>query len=164
MYWKSASPISIVENGARLYGLTTHLYLRVRNSGMYPLRITSVIGSDGGRATTFYNGGNAGCPSLASGPLNITDYYYLAPGEEKYFADDSFFGVPCHMDLYVETGASSGSFVGGASSVCQNSTVAPGTLDYKTFGFEYIEYIDGQQITKSQVGKELIVRCMSPWP
>jgi len=35
-------------------------------------------------------------------------------------------------------------------------------LDYNAFGFEYIEYIDGQQITKRQMGKDLIIKCLPP--
>ena len=35
-------------------------------------------------------------------------------------------------------------------------------LDYKSFGFEYIEYIDNQQITKRQIGKDWIVKCREP--
>jgi len=50
-------------------------------------------------------------------------------------------------------------FLLAASSVCQNATVDTGTLAVKNFGFEYIEYIGGQQITKRQVGKDLIIKC-----
>jgi len=33
-------------------------------------------------------------------------------------------------------------------------------LDYKSFGFEYIEYLDNnQQITKRQIGKDFLVKC-----
>ena len=35
-------------------------------------------------------------------------------------------------------------------------------LDYKSFGFEYIAYIDNQQITKRQIGKDWIVKCREP--
>ena len=43
IYWKSASPISIVESGAKVYSGNgdTFPYLRLRNTGMYPIRITS---------------------------------------------------------------------------------------------------------------------------
>jgi len=65
---------------------------------------------------------------------------------------------------YLIAGAStsSGSYIGGASSLCQNSSTSSGTLDYKTLGFEYIEYVEGQQITKRQIGKEFIVKCLPP--
>jgi len=84
----------------------------------------------------------------------------MAPGEEKYF--DIWFGSPCRWFFYAITGVSTSYTVGGASSICQNSSVSPGTLSYKSFGFEYIEYVDNQQITKRQIGKDLIVKCREP--
>jgi len=112
--------------------------LRVRNTGAYPIRITGVIGADGAKATRF----NAYAPLCgATNPANIIDYFYLGPGEEKYFGGSSVFGTACNWQLYPRTGSSTAYYVGGASSVCQNSSSAPGTLDYKSIGFEYIEYI-----------------------
>jgi len=96
----------------------------------------------------------------------MSDYYYLAPGEEKYVASGlvSWYGLSCYRLLYSYVGGTSSSYnICGASSVCQNSTTSPGTLSYKTFGFEYIAYIDGQQITKRQIGKELIIKCREPY-
>jgi len=167
MYWKSANPISIVENGARVSSFSGNVYpyLRIRNSGIYPIRIIAIIGGDGGRATQFYGGASVSCGTPTSNSYNLSDYYYMAPGEEKYIAPgSSYFGLPCYK--YVTSlvgGTSSGINVAGASSVCQNSSSSPGTLSYKTFGFEYIEYIDGQQITKRQIGKDLIIKCMPPF-
>jgi len=138
MYWKSASPISIVESVARVTAASgnTYPYFLIRNTGTYPIRITSLIGGDGGKATQIYN------TCEASGLVNFTDYYYLAPGEEKYVAAGWVHGLPCHRYVYSEVGGTSSSnYVRGASSVCQNSTSSPGVLDYKTLGFEYIQYI-----------------------
>ncbi len=160
MYWKSASPISIVESGARLYtgNAYTYPYLRLRNTGAYPIRVTGIVGADGAKATRFFCF-TCGAPSTA----NIIDFFYLGPGEEKYFAVARFYGVTCEWYIYAITGGSGENTVGGASSVCQNSATAPGTLDFKTFGFEYIEYLDNnQQITKRQIGKDWIVKCMEP--
>jgi len=160
MYWKSASPIAIVESGAiysATYG-TVFPYWRIRNSGTYPIRITGIVGGDGERATQF-NGNSCG----VSGTALISDYYYLAPGEEKYFAWWTGFGTSCNWYVYARTTASGGTNIGGASSVCQNSTTSPGVLDYKSLGFEYIEYIDGQTITKRQIGKSFIVKCLPPY-
>jgi len=159
MYWKSASPISIVESAGRVDSSTslTYPYLRLRNTGTYPIRITGIVGGDGLKATQFW-GLNCG----AANPSNISDFFYLAPGEEKYFAAASYYGTACNWQLGARTGASSGAYVGGASSLCQNSTASPGTLDYKTLGFEYITYIENTQITKRQIGKELIVKCLPP--
>ena len=159
IYWKSAQPISIVESGARFsvtYG-NTYLYLRLRNAGTYPIRITAVVGADGAKATQFFGGGTCGAPSAY---LAISDYFYLGPGEEKYFAWTTGFGTACNWQVIAATGGSGGTAVGGASSVCQNSTASPGVLDYKTLGFEYVTYVEGQQLTKRQVGKKWIVKCL----
>ncbi len=161
MYWKSTSPISITEGGGRISSTSgiTVPYLRLKNTGAYSIRVSGLIGADGNRITLFY--GVSGC-GVAGANVNISDYFYLAPGEEKYFAWTSGYGTTCNWQLYATTGASTGIWLGGASSVCQNSSASPGTLDYKTLGFEYIEYIDNQQITKRQIGKEWIVKCGPP--
>ena len=158
-YWKSAQPISIVESGAKLHisEMITYPYLRLRNNGAYPIRVTGVIGPDGIKTIQFYG---TGC-GLPGAVYNIGDYFYLGPGEEKYFAWAISTG--CNIEIASTTGTGSTYlWVGGASSLCQNSSDAPGTLDYKTLAFEYTEYLDNnQQITKRQTGKELIVKC---WP
>jgi hypothetical protein len=161
MYWRSASPVAIVESAARIAsGGSTRPYLLLRNAGAYPIRITGIIGGDGGKATQFYN------TCEASGTVNITDYMYMGPGEEKYIGPSggSSYNLPCSR--YVRSyagGSSSDTDVRGASSNCQDSSASPGYLDYKTFGFEYIVYLDnGQQITKRQIGKELLIKCREP--
>jgi hypothetical protein len=156
---RRAAKISIVESGARLRTSDNYIYpyLRVRNSGVYPIRITSIIGGDG-TSILLFCGTNCGAACFS----NISDFYYLSPGEEKSFAMSSLFGTPCDWAILAITGASSGRQLGGASSICQNSSVAPGTLDYKALGFEYVEYIEGQQLTKRQIGKDLIVKCLPP--
>jgi hypothetical protein len=160
-YWQSSQPISIVESGARVLksNEVNYLYFRFKNSGAYPLRITGIVGADGGKITQF----TADNCVPVTGYVNISDYFYFAPGEERHLAASLLFGTACDWQMTASTGASSGRQVGGASSICQNSTASPGTLDYKTLGFEYIEYIDGQQITKRQIGKDFIVKCMTPY-
>ena len=163
-YWSSASPVAIVESGARLWGANgnTYLYLRLRNTAAYPIRITKIVGADDVSITQFY--ALANCGVAAEGYKNISDYLYLAPGEEKYFSISSLFGAVCDWWLIGTTGSSSGYYVGGASSLCQNSSASPGTLNYKSLGFEYIEYIEGQQITKRQIGtKPLMMKCREPY-
>jgi len=158
IYWKSASPIAIVESGAKTQANNigeTYPYLRIKNNGMYPIRLTGIVGADGNTATRF-RGWDCG----ATDPANISDYYYMAPGEEKYF--DVHYNLPCNWFVYSSMGASGSTTIGGASSMCQNSTSAPGLLVYKSIGFAYIEYVEGQQLTKRQIGKELIVRCGPP--
>jgi len=163
MYWKSAQPVSIVESGARVTSGDGYAYpyLRIRNTGAYSIRITGIVGADNVKITQFW-GDNCGIPSGAI--YNIQDYFYLGPGEEKYFAWGELFGITCNRIIYANTGSSHDYGVGGASSLCQNSTASPGMLDYKSLGFEYIEYLDNnQQITKRQIGKDFIVKCMPPY-
>jgi len=158
MYWKSASPIAIVESAAK-YSIgdsAAYIYLRFRNSGAYPIRITKIAGGDGTSITQFWGSSCAG----AAGIKNISDYFYLGPGEEKYIA--YAFGTACNWAIYAGIGPSANYRLGGASSICQNSATSPGTLDYKSLGFEYITYIEGQQITKTQIGKDLIIKCLPP--
>jgi len=165
MYWQSATPISIVEAGAKAYAADptkTYPYLRLRNTGNYPIRITGIIGADGGKATIYYSNGPVPPCYSPGGWLNISDYFYLAPGEEKYIAQG--YGTACTSRVPMVTSATQSNAVGGASSICQNSTASPGVLDYKSFGFEYIQYMDNnQQITKRQIGKDFIVKCREPY-
>ncbi len=168
-YWASASPISIIEWDARLQastGTNVYGYIRLRNSGAYPIRITSLIGGDGLKSLNFYTDGSTpSCvPSGGSGVFNTSDYYYMAQGEEKYFGTSYVHGVPCSMRIYFIAGASTGGYVGGTGSICQNSTTSPGTVSINNFGFEYIAYIDNQQITKREIGaKPLIIKCREPY-
>ncbi len=157
MYWQSATPIAITESGAKVNvgSGVVNLYMRMRNTGTYPIRITGIVGADGAKATQFWSN-----TCGVSGTVNISDYYYMGPGEEKYFVHN--FGTACGRELQARTGVSTGINVGGASSLCQNSSASPGVLDYKTLGFEYIVYIEGQQITKKQIGKDFIVKCLPP--
>jgi len=159
-YWQSASPIAIVESSAGMLTSNgyTYPYLRMRNSGAYPIRITGIIGGDGAAATTFF-GTNCGIPSASA---NFTDYFYLAPGEEKYISYFSITGTACNWYIRATTSSSTSLRIGGAASVCENASASPGTLDFKSFGFEYIVYIDGQQVTKRQIGKDLIIKCLPP--
>jgi len=162
-YWKSATPVAITESAAKTSSSTGYIfpYLLLKNNGAYPIRITGIIGGDGGKVTLFETDGSCGLPNPYA---NFSDYYYLTPGEEKYVAPGGvWYGLPCYRYVYAYVGGtSSGAAARGASSVCQNSTTSPGTLDYKSFGFEYIVYIDGQQITKKQIGKDFIVKCLPP--
>jgi len=163
-YWQSATPIAIVEMAVKAHitaGVGTYPYLKVKNTGAYPIRITGVIGGNGDKTVFMYGGASAACGTPIGRNYNISDYFYMAPGEEKYFAWAwSGSGIPCDRQLRAVTGAASGYDVGGASSVCQNTVENMGTLNYKSFGFEYVVYIDGQQITKREIGRSLIIKCL----
>ena len=150
MYWQSATPIAIIESDATTnsasYGLP---YLRIRNTGMYPIRITKMLGN--GQSISQLQIGVA---------FNISDYYYLAPGEEKYFGWMDPWALPANRVVYFVTSGTSSDFsLRSAASICNYNTTQPGTLQVNNFGFEYIQYIEGQQITKQQIGKPLIIKC-----
>jgi hypothetical protein len=166
-YWSSASPIAVVDWEARalISDGFTYPYLRIKNTGVYPIRITGVIGGDGDKATDF--GTDLVNPAICPGSMgpawlpNISDYYYLAPGEEKYFGWTGFSGIPCEYVLRFGKFSSGFIDVGGATGVCENSTTNPGIVEYKTFGFEYIEYVEGKEITKTQIGSvPLMIKCL----
>ncbi|MFA6328871.1 MAG: hypothetical protein WCY41_05485 [Candidatus Micrarchaeia archaeon] len=154
IYWQSASPIAITEWSAHTNSASYSLpYLRIKNNGIYPIRITKFLGP---------NGNWTGSLEISViGRKNISDYFYLAPGEDSYIAWNL---SPLTTQLvYFYSGGSTGSnsWLGGASSLCNyNDTANPGTLVMPDFGFEYIQYMDSnQQITKREIGKDLIVRC-----
>jgi len=160
-YWRSASPIAITEWAARYFNNwdRTVPYFRVRNTGAYPIKITGIIGADGGKAPSFYTDGGCG---LGAGYANIVDNYYLAPGEEKYFGKLSVYGVACDRAIVAHNAASGSYTIGGATAMCANSSATPGNLVFNSMGFEYIVYIDGQQITKRQIGKQVTIKCGAP--
>jgi hypothetical protein len=176
MYWSSASPIAIVDWEARTYlDYYTRPYLRIKNTGVYPIRITGIIGGDGGKATQFEVVNFQPSCNPSYGINNISDYYYLAPGEERYFGvtyyllgSSNLSGVPCDYRIRFVDSSSGGPWgidVGGARSLCQYSATNPGIVEFKTFGFEYIEYVEGKEIVKKQIGSvPLMFKCLPAYP
>ena len=163
-YWASTSPIAIVEWGARTGNTSgterTVPFMRIRNVGMYPITITKIL-ADGYSISEVYTGGY--------GPnANISDIYKLAPGEEMeigkspYFTPDPGSGNR-RFFVFRYTG---GSKVAGtaffdniAASYCTR-TPPYGVFVVNNFGFEYTVTIEGQTITKRQIGaKPLAIKC-----
>jgi hypothetical protein len=160
MYWKSASPVAITDWGSymQLNGYN-RIYMRLRNNAAYPIRITGIVGSDGAKATYFW--GTDQCAGSA-GYYLISSNFYLGPGEEREFcnAGGHFTGCPCRKEVNFVTTGSTTNYI-NANSVCQNSSASPGMAIVKGFGFEYIAYIEGQQITKKQIGNApVIIKCL----
>jgi len=152
-YWQSATPISIVEIHSVKYAGGSYayspVYMRVMNSGAYPIRITKLV--SGNDSIIYLNGGLG----------NISDYFYLAPGEEKAFATSYGSLLPAGAtELRVHFSTTIGvsvNILGGAKQFCTDNS---NYVIYDTFGFEYIQYVEGQQLTKRQIGKEgLFFRC-----
>ena len=160
-YWRSASPIAVSEMVARHstgYAATAYS-MKIMNTGVYPIRITKVIG------------GVKPCWGNASeGAVPIS--YYLGPGEDailgngriggSYDYGSSFIGLDRTGIVQCDDGTA-GSYANIAKTLCQNSNSTPGMLQVNGFGFEYIQYIEGQQITKREIGsKPLLVKCIEP--
>jgi len=156
-YWQSASPISIIEMDAigRTSDASSNLiYLRLKNSGPYAIRITKISGGGKAISSIFQAGGVY---------PNISDTYYLAPGEESYVGGTNYGYSSLPANRVVEIMASGGGIYDIiAQSMC-SSTASGGSFGYLTlnnFGFEYIEYIEGQQVTKKEgLAKPLVIKC-----
>ena len=164
IYWSSANPIAIVEWGARSGNTSgterTVPYIRIRNVGPYQITITKIL-ADGYSLSQVWTGSY-------SPAVNISDVYRLAPGEEMeigrspYFTPDPGSGNRRFISFkYSGTGkyGSLGDFNDIPASYCTRD--APyGVLIVNNFGFEYTQTIEGQTLTKRQIGaKPLAIKC-----
>jgi hypothetical protein len=155
MYWSSASPIAIVNLVAKNhpnYGggeNNTVVYMRLRNNGAYPIRITKMISK--------YSNDSL---DLLFGNSNLDTYLY--PGEEKEFCSYGFepkppkciSGIPpLWFDLtdYVNWQSLK------SYEVCHPRIKRK--FFVKDLVFEYIEYVEGKQITKTTNPYDLYVEC-----
>jgi len=163
-YWQSATPIAILETGARHVCHSsanyTYPYLRIRNTGNYPITITKIWA--GNSSISYVWTGSWSPNALMSTRLA------MAPGEEQIMGYSSFYsGVPAIHQFFgfLGTGASNPYplvTLTAAQSVCQRD--APfGMLTTNDFGFEYAQTIEGQTVTKKQVGKPLVIKCTEPY-
>jgi len=103
----------------------------VRNTGAYPVRLTKVLGG-GQYAAKVY--------SITPTYMNISDAYYLAPGEEKFFGNPrNWPSLPSwrHVDVLPQAASSDGDqTLRGASSLCTGNNASLGALVINNFGFE----------------------------
>ena len=149
MYWRSASPIAILEiHSINIDSPYSPAYIKVMNSGAYPIRITKLVS------------GNYSISKLNGGAGNIADYFYLAPGEEKAFATSYGNLLPAgatELRVHFTINPYDVNVLPGAKQFCTSSS---NYVMYDSFGFEYIQYVDNQPITKRQIGaKPLVFRC-----
>ena len=153
LYWQSASPVAIVESAAKPHPSSetvSFIYIRMRNVGTYPIRITKLIGSADSLSQIIGDGWNY---------TNISDLFYLAAGEEKYFGRPQFAGLT--QNRVFTFGGWSAVGLSQPESTCSLS--GTGVAAMKSFGFEYVQYVEGQQITKREIGTvPLRIRCQ-PW-
>ena len=156
-YWQSASPIAIVEMTAAGSnnvpdGLRSLPYLRLRNTGAYRITLTKICGNNGDCATQYYD----------TDYRNFSSSVNLAPGEEMYIGSPMSGLATRQVDFWMGNGASGSMTLYGLSSSCSPNT-SYGMMVMKSFAFEYIEYIEGQQITKRQRGAQpLVIKCEPP--
>lgn len=152
IYWQSASPIAIIDNTLAYYyasghGNTTTVYLRLRNVGTNPLTITKVLGGNG-----YY----ADSPSVMA---------RIGPGEENCIGT---IGYPVETTcttggrmLWIQTPSTpsdnNSDILRGADTIC--ATNGKGRLLIRNFGFEYTTVVEGQILTKRQIGKPLAIDC-----
>jgi len=165
IYWSSASPIAIdeVQAGKHNSWGDTVPHIIIRNSGVYPIKLVKILSGDGLAANEVRCASLPYCPnpSPVFYPINQTEILY--PGDKLALSYSGYSGINYMRFLLIHTTQATGSFnVGGATSVCQNTTPY-GTMIIPNFGFEYIQYIENTQITKRQIGtKPLIVKCREP--
>jgi hypothetical protein len=148
MYWSSASPIAIVDWAASGYvgNEFGEFYMKVKNTGNYPIRITKLLGDNNTSASYFWAWAAPSCGTPNSNVYLIKDFFYLAPSEEKYFAWQHvpLVSLPCNYEVITWDKPLEAWMIYfiQSSTVCRNSTADPGFLIIKTFGFEYIEYVE----------------------
>ena len=153
-YWRGAQPVSIVESGAKYYNAdTSDGYLRLRNNGAYQITITRIWGN-GANITQFWN---------TSGLIPFSTVLYLSPGAEATLGWAPIFPglVDARQIGFALPAGGTGwgaQALKGADSICPSTT--SGTIVIRDFGFEYIESIDNQQITKRQTGRPFITKCI----
>ncbi|MEM2137936.1 MAG: hypothetical protein QW568_02515 [Candidatus Anstonellaceae archaeon] len=161
LYWKSASPLSVEdvygETNSVLDNKRSVVVMIVKNNGAYQITLSKMFGKTQGgaviEATTYWSPG--GEVPLA----NIT----IAPGEAVCFGNlpltPNLVPVFCSARaIYASTVAQANNYYMGAASVC--NTDGSGTLVIKDFGFEYVEKIESNSLTKRFVGKDVVAKCL----
>ena len=166
MYWQGASPIAITEWAARYVNSSpdyTQIYMRIKNTGVYPIRLSKVL-VNGQSISTVCTYAGWWCGGTSVGVM------YLYPGDEKIFGHSQYFpGVPQGAGAGDVGGTSDvgrffvpGYQMPGSMSVNCSRTAPYGTAVMNNFGFEYIQYIENTQITKRQIGtKPVVIKCMN---
>jgi hypothetical protein len=162
-YWHSASPIAIVDWEAQDWYWVDSRYsapvFRLRNIGNYPITITKILGEDQ-YIDQFWT------PATGDQPITSFANLTLQPGSEVTIGDCGYPGSSASCFGYVVSiwGASwcttFNNYLCAAKSVCGAGTQNLGYFEVDHFGFEYTEYVEGQQITKREVGPvPLVIKC-----
>ena len=169
IYWKSvASPIAITEV-SNVYvpssasgPLYQHMAFRIRNNGMYPLRLNGIYTNSSKVATTYMN--------APIGVPNMSDTL-LMPGDEMCFGESAYKPNVCpeRMVRFIQSDVPSYDYMCLASNnwrpcvvttPCPRGNSTEGYMTVKGLSFIYTVYVDGQEMTKTQTGeKDFIVKC-----
>jgi hypothetical protein len=94
----------------------------------------------------------------------MRDVYTLAPGEEAvvgsgpYWLPDPGSGSR-RILLFGSTNYTHAIFLTQVADSYCSRTPPYGFFVVKSFGFEYTETIEGQTITKRQIGQPLVIKC-----
>jgi len=160
-YWQSAQPIAIIDSSLGYFEASTQwgaqnktgVTFRIRNNGAYPVTLSKILG--GNTSISQYHD-----PVLGTLPLSN---FKLAPGEELCFGNTLpplATGCTTRSVLFIPAPYQSGAWGNVLQFATSACTAAGGMLVVDNFGFEYVETIDGQQITKRETGgKPWIVQC-----
>jgi hypothetical protein len=160
----------VLETVAKAYsdgnGNFTWIYLRIRNNGNYPIIVTKILGGSTNISKAWTSGWAPDAP--------LSGRVRLAPGEEFVFGYANYFpGVPdlgagnrtffsfsgSDIDPVIDT--YNANLKNAAASLCSR-TQPYGYLVVNNFGFEYTETVEGQTVTKRQVGTApFMVQCMT---
>jgi uncharacterized protein (UPF0333 family) len=161
IYWRSASPIAIEEiyagtdtdslgNGTSTGD--TKVYLKLRNNGVNAIRLVRMIGIDGNSISQYNNWDTNPNPPPHFFPENMTNIYIPGGGTDCFGAHDSaqyFSQCKRHHIIFAASGTT-GNWWMPATRLC--NVPRGGRFEMKTFGFEYVEYVENIPITKLQIG------------
>jgi len=171
LYWKSTTPISVDPISYTwvhwLYNDRNEIGFWVTNNGNYPITITKILGGNHSVDSVLVLRGGSWVLE------NISAEHYVAPGERTWFgyprtgADNSetyWFGIRLASDIgnsdcqngYILCGAQTrcyGTFTGGH----WENVSCGALLNIPNFGFEYIEHVEGREITKRMIGTESLI-------
>jgi len=162
-YWKGATPLAIVDvSGIKSCSVETgarYFNMKIQNTGSYRIRLSKIwLGREN---ISLYNDVSAGTEK----PLANIE---MGPGEETCIGgagtggegSDTF----CVMHQITLMGPATGQThsieyeLYASQELCDAN--GKGTAELKDFGFEYVQIIDGTEITKKEIGKgNLILKC-----
>ncbi len=155
IYWKSASPLAIVDTSGAFSNVSNpgynFVYLRIRNTGQYSIRLNQML-AHGEKINRYYDN--------VAATYKFMNNIYIAPGEEACLSGVNLPYCQEHTIAFTayNPGQSSQETLTAATSMCDSS--GQGTLLLKDVGFNYTVYVEGASIVKSFIGaKDLIIKC-----